>query len=103
MVGASVLLATGQEPDLKHRWKKGSAIHFIQGKEGIIKRIEMEDALLQLEGVVETVIYKKAGDAVHGTRSSNDRLGHIITVGDTATEALEIGKKGLGMVRVVYE
>lgn len=103
LVGASVLLATGQEPDLKHRWKKGSAIHFIQGKEGIIKRIEMEDALLQLEGVVETVIYKKAGDAVHGTRSSNDRLGHIITVGDTATEALEIGKKGLGMVRVVYE
>lgn len=103
LVGASILLATGQSPDLTHKWQQGSAIHFIQGKEGIIRSIEIDDTLSQLEGVVETVIYKKAGDAVHGTKSSNDRLGHIITVGDTAAQALEIGKKGLGLVRVVYE
>lgn len=103
LVGASVLLATGQEPDLTSKWRKGSAIHFIQGREGVIKDIETDDALSRLEGVVETAFYKKAGDAVHGTKSSNDRLGHIITVGETAKEALEIGKRALAMVRVIYE
>lgn len=102
LVGASILLATGQKPDLTHRWQKGAAIHFIQGKEGIIKSIETDDALSRLQGVEEVVLYKNAGDVVHGIRSSNDRLGHIITVGDTADEALEIGRRGLGMIRVLY-
>lgn len=103
MVGASILLATGQKPDLTHRRRKGAAIHFIQGEEGRIKSIKTDDALSRLKGVEETVLYKKAGDVVHGTKSSNDRLGHIITVGDTASEALEIGRKGLEMIQVLYE
>lgn len=100
MVGASVLLATGEKADLAHKWQKGSAIHFIQGKEGVIRRIEIDEALAHMPGVEEVVLYKKAGDAVSGTRSSNDRLGHIITVGETAEEAMEIGRKGLEMVLV---
>ena len=103
MVGASVLLATGEKVDLAHKWKKGSAIHFIQGKEGVIKSIVIDEALSQLEGVEEVAVYKKAGDTVHGTRSSNDRLGHIITVGETAEEAMEIGRRGLELIRVEYE
>lgn len=101
MVGASVLLATGEKVNLAHRWQKGSAIHFIQGKEGVIRRIEIDEALSHMPGVEEVVLYKKAGDAVIGTRSSNDRLGHIITVGETAEEAMEIGRKGLERIHVI--
>lgn len=101
MVGASVLLATGEKVDLAHKWQKGSAIHFIQGKEGVIQRIEIDEALSHMPGVEEVVLYKKAGDAVSGTRSSNDRLGHIITVGETAEEAMEIGRKGLERIHVI--
>lgn len=103
MVGASVLLATGGKVNLAHKWKKGSAIHFIQGKEGVIKSIVIDEALSQLEGVEEVAVYKKAGDTVHGTRSSNDRLGHIITVGETAEEAMEIGRRVLELIRVEYK
>lgn len=101
MVGASVLLATGEKVDLAHKWQKGSAIHFIRGKEGVIQRIEIDEALSHMPGVEEVVLYKKAGDAVSGTRSSNDRLGHIITVGETAEEAMEIGRKGLERIHVI--
>lgn len=100
MVGASVLLATGEKVNLESKWNKGAAIHFIQGTEGVIKSIEIDEALYGLKGVEEAVLYKKAGDTVHATKSSNDRLGHIITVGEDAEEALEIGKKALAFVRV---
>lgn len=103
MVGASVLLATGEKVSLERRWDKGAAIHFIQGKEGVIKNIEIDDALYELKGVEEAVLYKKAGEIVHATRSSNDRIGHIITVGENAQEALETGRKALGFVRVEVE
>lgn len=100
MVGASVLLATGEKVNLESKWNKGAAIHFIQGTEGVIKNIEIDEAIYDLEGVEETVLYKKAGDTVHATKSSNDRLGHIITVGEDAAQAFEIGKKALAFVRV---
>ena len=103
MVGASILLATGQNVELESKWQKGAAIHFIQGEEGVIKNITIDDALYYLKGIEEVVIYKKAGDSVHGTRSSNDRLGHIITVGENAKEALEAGKKALAFVHVEIE
>lgn len=102
MGGASVLLATGASVDLARKRHRGAAIHFVQGREGVIKCIEIDEALGRLEGVEEVVMYKQAGDTVHGTRSSNDRLGHIITVGETAEEAMEAGRRGLEMVRVEY-
>ncbi|MCH5258524.1 MAG: ATP-grasp domain-containing protein [Lachnospiraceae bacterium] len=100
MVGASVLLATGEKVNLESKWNKGAAIHFIQGTEGVIKNIEIDEALYDLEGVEETVLYKKAGDTVHATKSSNDRIGHIITVGEDAAQALETGRKALELVKV---
>ncbi|MDE7283622.1 MAG: ATP-grasp domain-containing protein [Lachnospiraceae bacterium] len=103
MVGASVLLATGEEVNLEQKWQKGAAIHFIQGREGIIKSIGIDEEIHTLQGVEEVVIDKKAGDAVNGTKSSNDRLGHIITVCGSAEEAMEIGSKALEFVHVEYE
>lgn len=103
MVGASVLLATGGEVDLECTRHRGSAIHFIQGKEGVIKQIVIDPALSQMEGVEEVTVYKKVGDRVHSTRSSNDRLGHIITVGRTAKEAMETGRRAMELVRVEVE
>lgn len=112
MVGASVLLATGETPDLSPKWSRGAAIHFLsvdnrQGEDcesasggqqeteqaGVITRITVPDALYGQAGVEEICLYRKPGDRVRGTRSSNDRLGHVITTGETAAEAMELGRK----------
>lgn len=103
MVGNSVLLATGAAIDLTKTRQNGSAIHFIQGEEGILKNIAIDEAVYSLEGIEEVVLYKKAGDPVHNTKSSNDRLGHIITTGKTADEALKRGKKALSHIHICYE
>ncbi len=103
MVGASVLLATGTEPDLTRTADRGAAIHFLhaeQEQEGVLARITVPDAIYAQPGVEEIVLYKKPGDRVHGTRSSNDRLGHVITTGDTPEQAAELGRHILAQMQV---
>lgn len=103
MVGASVLLATGEKPDLTQTRKQGAAIHFIHAKEdqqGVIEKITVPETLREADGVEEIVLYQKPGATVQGTRSSNDRLGHVITVGKTAGEAMERGKQILDKIQV---
>lgn len=103
MVGASVLLATGEKPDLTQTRKQGAAIHFIHAKEdqqGVIEKITVPETLRKADGVEEIVLYQKPGATVQGTRSSNDRLGHVITVGKTAGEAMERGKQILDKIQV---
>lgn len=108
MVGASVLLATGEAPDLAPKWSRGAAIHFIhagQEQEGVLTRITVPDALYGQAGVEEISLYKKPGDRVQGTRSSNDRLGHVITTGETQEQAMELGRQILAQisVEITYE
>ena len=67
---------------------------------GVITRITAPDALYGLEGVEEIILYKKPGDHVQGTRSSNDRLGHVITTGETPEQAMELGKQVLAQIGV---
>lgn len=103
MVGASVLLATGEKPDLTQTRKQGAAIHFIHAKEdqqGVIEKITVPETLREADGVEEIVLYQKPGATVQGTRSSNDRLGHVITVGKTAREAMKRGKQILDKIQV---
>ena len=103
MVGASVELAAGKKAEFSSRWQRGAAIHFLQAKEGIIGKISGAEEAGRLKGVEEVEIYKKAGDAVHGTKSSSDRLGHVITVGATPEEAMEIGQRAMGLITVEWE
>ncbi len=101
MVGASVELAVGQKPDLTPKWQRGAAIHFIhasEGQEGRLSGIAVPETLYRQNGVEEIRLYKKPGDSVQGTRSSNDRLGHVITTGETPEEAKELGERALAQI-----
>lgn len=103
MVGSSVLLASGEEIDLSVKYKKGSAIRFLQGTPGRIKKIRIDRELHSLEGLEEFVLYKKENDMVGGMESSNDRLGHVIASGADAEEAIRIAEKALSMIHVEIE
>lgn len=103
MVGASVELAAGLETDISPKWRKGAAVHFLQAPDtGVIRNIFVPEEAHRLRGVEEIVLYKKAGEAVYGTRSSNDRLGHVITAADTPEEAMEIGKRAMELIQIEW-
>ena len=103
LVGNSVLLAAGGRVDLSHTCQRGAAIRFLQGSEGILKSITVDEKVYQLEGIEEVILYKKAGDIVHDTKSSNDRLGHVIATGEIAGEALNRAKEALSYIHIQYE
>lgn len=101
MVGVSVLLATGEKPDLSPKQQQGAAIHFIHAeKEGILSEIVLPEGLQGQAGVEEIALYKKLGEKINGTRSSNDRLGHVITTGSTAKEAKALGEEILAQIEM---
>ena len=61
-------IATGAEADIRPKWKKAAAIHFLPAKEGIIRRISVDGEIWKLKGMEDVVIDKKEGDEVHGTK-----------------------------------
>lgn len=102
MVGNSVVLATGGKIDLTKKWDKGAAIRFIPAGAGVIKGIEVPENLYSFPGIEEIVLYKKAGDCIDGTKSSNDRVGHIVATGPNAKEAFEKATFALEQILVDY-
>lgn len=102
MVGSSVILATGGMVDLERKWNKGAAIRFIPGEKGTITNISIPKEMEKSAGVEEIVLYKKVGDLVDGTKSSNDRLGHIIATGKDAKEAFARATDVLNKIKVEY-
>lgn len=102
MVGNSVVLATGGKIDLTKKWDKGAAICFIPGEKGTITNICIPKELEDDNDVEDIVLYKKAGDVVDGTKSSNDRLGHVIATGATAQEAFARATDALNKIKVEY-
>lgn len=99
LVGASVLLAVGERPDLTPGRQQGAAIHFIHTQqEGTLSEIVLPAA--GQAGIEEIAVYKKLGEKVNGTRSSNDRLGHVITTGATPQEARALGEEILAGISV---
>ena len=68
----------------------------------MISDIIIPDEVMKMPGMEEVVLYKKTGDAVDGTKSSNDRLGHIIATGNDAKEAFERATNAMEQITVVY-
>lgn len=103
MVGNSICLALNKPFKIEKKLNKGSAIRFIRGTEGKIKKINFNDDLYDAEGLVELKVYCKEGDICHDLKSSNDRLGHIITQADNAEMAIKIAEAVLSKIEIIIE
>lgn len=100
MVGNSVVLATEGKVDLTKGQAQGAAIRFIQGVPGVITKITIDDGIQSVKGIEEYILYKKEGDKVDGVKSSNDRLGHVIASGTTASEAMQNANEALNYIHI---
>ncbi|ROS05506.1 biotin carboxylase [Sinobacterium caligoides] len=72
---------------------KGCAvIDFIFAEQGRIDKICGVDSVRTMPGVMEVKIYKPVGSKITNTKSSYDRLGHIIAYSDSLAQCEEIIK-----------
>lgn len=89
--------------DLRKKHQRAASIAYVTAdREGIYERIEGLEALNQHPKVVRTHFSVSPGDTITIAKSSDDRLGYLITTGDTAQEAKELALKLVTSLKVIY-
>lgn len=103
MVESSICIALGEEPDLKPKWNKGSAIRYFKTESGIIKKIIGVEKAEKIPGVKQISIVHGVGETIGEIKSSVDRVGFVITQAQNAQKAVEIAEKGNSTISVITE
>ncbi|MNO47023.1 Alanine-anticapsin ligase BacD [compost metagenome] len=89
--------------DLHKKHHRAASIAYVTAdREGIFERIEGLEEVSQHANVVRSHVHVSAGDAISIARSSDDRLGYLITTGDTAQEAKELALTLVASLKVIY-
>ncbi|MNI40831.1 argininosuccinate lyase [compost metagenome] len=89
--------------DLHKKHHRAASIAYVTAdRDGTFERIEGLEELSQHANVVRSHVTVSAGDAISIARSSDDRLGYLITTGDTAQEAKELALTLVASLKVIY-
>lgn len=103
MVKGTIDVALGNTPDITPKYHRGSAIRYFQAPFGMITSINNVDSAKLVPGVKEIIFTKGVGDRSTEIRCSNDRIGSVITQGDTASEAFDICEHAMRLVQIDVE
>lgn len=103
MVGNTIKIALGEEPDLEQKISKGSAIRYFKVPHGVIREISGIEEAKNIAGVQEITFVKEVGETVGDIDSSTDRIGFVIAQADTAERAVEVCESVLKIVNIVVE
>lgn len=100
MVGNTINIALGEEPDLEQKLWGGSAIRYFRAPHGVIREISGVEKAKAIPGVKEITFVKQVGDTVGDIGSSTDRVGFVIAQADTAEEAVNVCETVMRNVKI---
>ena len=100
MVECSIKIALGEKPDLTPKWKKGSAIRYLHTDIGLIQQISGVEDAKKVHGVRQISIIHGIGDNAKEVRSSVDRVGFVISQGDSSEEAIQSCNNAIGKIMI---
>lgn len=90
--------------DLQPKWNRAAAIAYLTAeRDGIVAKITGLEGLRDNDAIVRFHITVQPGDRVTVPRSSDDRLGYIITAANTPKEAKEAALKSVNDIKITYE
>lgn len=98
MVRATIELSLGINPNVNGKFDKASAIRYFNAPFGRIEKISGIEEAEQTDGVKEITFVKKEGEYSGEIGNSSDRIGFVISQGETSEEAAEICEKALKSV-----
>lgn len=101
MVGSTIKVALGEEPDIKPTLHCGSAIRYFEVPFGTIKAIDGVEEAKKLPGVKQITFTKEVGEESTPIHCSNDRIGFVIAQGTTAEEAVMACEKAMKTINIV--
>lgn len=103
LVGLQLDLALGAEVSPPPAVVGQSAcLRFFAGRDGVLESIEGVPEAESLDGVDEIEFYVGPGDRTSALTSGSDRLGHVISYGQTPLEAQRIAAEAAARIRLNY-
>lgn len=101
MIQCVIDLALGQEPCVRPKFQKGSALLHLTNIEGTIQEVSGIDEATNYPGVVEVTMLKNVGERVQPFMNGSDRIGYVITQGDNAADALSKCQEALNRIKII--
>ena len=103
MVGSTIKVALGEDPDIEPTLHCGSAIRYFEVPFGTIKAIENVEEAKKVPGVKQITFTKEVGEESTPIHCSNDRIGFVITQGATAEDAVKACEEAMKVIKVNIE
>lgn len=103
MVGSTIKVAMGEQPDIEPTLHCGSAIRYFEVPYGTIKAIDGVDEAQKIPGVKQITFTKEVGEESTPIHCSNDRIGFVIAQGATAEDAVKACEKAMETIKIVIE
>jgi biotin carboxylase len=103
MVGSTIKVALGEQPDIRPTLHCGSAIRYFEAAFGTIKAIENVEEAKKIPGVKQITFTKKVGEDSTPIHCSNDRIGFVIAQGATAEEAVKACEEAMKTIKIAIE
>jgi biotin carboxylase len=99
----SIRIVMGEPPTEVKRFERGAALYWIPAEPGTVSAIEGIEEARAVSGVREVVIDLRPGDVVEPIVDcvSRDRIGYVMTTGDTAELAVAAAKQARDLCNVV--
>lgn len=103
MVGSTIKVALGEDPDIEPTLHCGSAIRYFEVPFGTIKAIENVEEAQRVHGVKQITFTKEVGEESTPIHCSNDRIGFVIAQGATAEDAVKACEEAMKIINVEIE
>ena len=103
MVGSTIKVALGEEPDITPSLHCGSAIRYFEVPFGTIKAIENVEEAKSIPGVKQITFTKEVGEESTPIQCSNDRIGFVIAQGATAEEAVRACEEAMTKIKITID
>lgn len=100
MVEASVKIAIGENIDIHKKFNKASAIRYKNSDKGRIIEVTGIEHAKRVQGIKDVKIIHGVGDYSDNIRSSNDRVGYVISQEDTAEKAIIACENALEYIKI---
>ena len=100
MVGSTIKVALGEDPDIEPTLHCGSAIRYFEVPFGTIKTIENVEEAKKVSGVKQITFTKEVGEESTPIHCSNDRTGFVIAQGATAVDAVKACEEAMKTVQI---
>lgn len=101
MVKETIKVLCGETPDLTQQYEKGASIRFLTSDTlGVLDCVAGEDAVREMDGVIEVSDIMQSGDQIESVRSSDDRVAYVIAQAADVPEASRIAETALCRMQV---